>query len=177
MHHPSTTSRGIKLPEWLDQAPVEASSCLEELLLERKHQESTKLIRRVRAFSSNLGDAANLGSGVKHIFDRVDEMSEGLAHRLLAEISDTASLTVWGHHEHKRNYALLIGLGHAEGAAAAYVKERSALIRRSLRKVEVTADPLSYVSALSGMFFGQVMDALTSFIKLFCGSARAHQRR
>ena len=30
------------------------------------------------------------------------------------------------------------------------------MIRRSLRHVEVTADPLSYISVLSDTFFGQV---------------------
>lgn len=63
---------------------------------------------------------------------------------------------VWGFREHKSNFALLISLGHGEKAAIFFVGERSAMIRRSLRLVEVTADPLSYVGVLSETFFGQV---------------------
>lgn len=63
---------------------------------------------------------------------------------------------VWGFREHKSNFALLIALGHGEKAAVSFVGERSAMIRRSLRLVEVTADPLSYVGILSETFFGQV---------------------
>ncbi|CAB1096695.1 unnamed protein product [Ectocarpus sp. CCAP 1310/34] len=64
-------------------------------------------------------------------------------------------LTVWGFREHKSNFALLISLGESEKAAIFFVGERSAMIRRSLRLVEVTADPLSYVGVLSETFFGQ----------------------
>lgn len=63
---------------------------------------------------------------------------------------------VWGFREHKSNFALLISLGQSEKAAIFFVGERSAMIRRSLRLVEVTADPLSYVGVLSETFFGQV---------------------
>ncbi|CAN0042328.1 unnamed protein product, partial [Pylaiella littoralis] len=167
------TSRGLKLPEWLDQAPIE----LEELLLERKHQEAVALIRRVREFSENIQNATNLGRGVERIFQRVETMAQGMADRLLAEISAANTLTVWGFREHKSNFALLIALGHGEKAAIFFVGERSAMIRRSLRLVEVTADPLSYVGVLSETFFGQVLDAVTAFLKLFCKSARIHERR
>ncbi|CAM9941582.1 unnamed protein product, partial [Ectocarpus sp. 8 AP-2014] len=168
-----STSRGLKLPEWLDQAPIE----LEELLLERKHQEAATLIRRVRDFSANLQNATNLGRGVERIFQKVETMAAGMAERLLAEISAANTLTVWGFREHKSNFALLISLGESEKAAIFFVGERSAMIRRSLRLVEVTADPLSYVGVLSETFFGQVLDAVSAFLKLFCKSARIHERR
>ncbi|CAN0265710.1 unnamed protein product, partial [Phaeothamnion confervicola] len=132
----------------------------------------------VRDFSGNVRTATNLGQGVVSIFARVEEMAASLARRLVSEIAETATLTAWGFREHKRNFALLIALGHADEAAVAFVRERSALIRRSLRMAEVTADPLSYVTTVSETFFGQqVFDSATAFLKLFCGSKRELERR
>lgn len=70
---------------------------------------------------------------------------------------------MWGFREHKSNFALLIALGHGEQAATFFVEERSAMIRRSLRLVEITADPLSYVGILSETFFVQVGLVLAGF--------------
>lgn len=71
---------------------------------------------------------------------------------------------MWGFREHKSNFALLIALGHGEKAAVSFVGERSAMIRRSLRLVEVTADPLSYVGILSDTFFQQVWEQTCCWI-------------
>ena len=70
------------------------STQLEELLLERKHQEAVVLIKRVRQFSENIQNATNLGRGVERIFTRVETMAQGMADRLLAEISAANTLTV-----------------------------------------------------------------------------------
>ncbi|KAG5189854.1 hypothetical protein JKP88DRAFT_176580, partial [Tribonema minus] len=165
---------GLKLPEWLDKAPTE----LEELLLERKHEAAVRLIRQVKAFAANVRNATNLGAGVADIFAQADAMAAELSCRLITEITGTNTFTAWGFREHKKNFELLIDLGYADAAAAALVKERSALIRRSLHMVEATADPLTYVREISGTFFGQLMDTVAAFLKLFCSNNIAqHESR
>jgi Exocyst component 84 C-terminal len=127
----ATSLRGLKLPEWLDKAPTE----LEELLLERKHDVAVKLIRQVKGFAANVRNATNLGQGVAAIFAQADDMAAALSRRLISEITGSNTFTAWGFREHKKNFQLLIDLGYADAAAAAFVKERSSLIRRALHMV------------------------------------------
>jgi Vps51/Vps67/Exocyst component 84 C-terminal len=140
----ATSLRGLKLPEWLDKAPTE----LEELLLERKHDVAVKLIRQVKGFAANVRNATNLGRGVAAIFAQADDMAAALSRRLISEITGSNTFTAWGFREHKKNFQLLIDLGYADAAAAAFVKERSSLIRRALHMVSSSSCTCSQVLLL-----------------------------
>jgi hypothetical protein len=162
------TARGVRLPEWLEKAPTE----LEELVMERKHEEACKLILRVRDFGKGVSSLSTLGQGLTATLSAVDDTAQQLARRLLDDITEAATFTPWGFREHRANFALLIELGHADEAAAAFVAERTSLIRRTLRMTEVTADPLTYVKTVSSSFFGQAQDSVRAFLRLFCGPKR-----
>ncbi|CAM9857194.1 unnamed protein product, partial [Chrysoparadoxa australica] len=133
--------------------------------------------QRVRGFAANVKSATNLGGGSSLIFSKVELMASAARHRLMSEITETNTFTAWGFREHKQNFALLIRLGHADSAASAFVKERSVLIRRSLRMVESTSDPLSYVKAISEVFFRQISNSVMAFLKLFCGGSASQQAK
>ncbi len=187
LHH------STRLPEWLLKSPA----VLEELIIEQKNELACTLILRVRKFREGVSDLAHLTPGACETVATVEALAEELVQRLLGEISEVSSITPWGFREHRRNFALLIELGHADAAAESFVAERTALIRRSLCMIEVciiyhtfllssnrlpylkrdmcgqvTADPLTRVRVLSSTFFEQTADCVRAFLHLFCGPTR-----
>lgn len=156
----------LKLPEWLEKASTE----LEELLLERKHEEAVRLICQVLAFAANVRSATNLSRSVVAIFKRAESMAEELSKKLLIEITSASTFAAWGFAEHMGNFRLLIELGYADMAAKAFIAEKGVVMKRALRAAQAASDPLAYVRGVSDTFFGNAREIVALFMTLFCGT-------
>jgi hypothetical protein len=104
---------------------------------------------------------------IDSIEEQLEEQVNVLTTTILQCMSRLAHSVLWGENEHNRRLKMLITLGCENLAADAFCSGQVDLIRRAVRAVESTGDPLNAADVISTSFFNLLSTVSLSFLDLF----------